>query len=163
MKQRKNIVLGAVVVLLAACWLAWRLVPVRFLQDVDPAGVVEMQVVNGLTGDEFSVTDPEDISRILTGIQQITFRKKEIISTIDPWYHLTLLNDSGEAVGVLELQNPSCVRKNVTPKRAIFFYCHGELNEVGEELEGLGAVLLSDFDRDPEFREVPGGRAEQGR
>ena len=157
MKKRTKIVAGLFAVLLVIGWLVWRFMPVHFLREVDPKDVAVIDVRNGNNGNQFEVTDSDDIAGMITSIQQITFRRKTIASDIDRWYFLTFLDENGEEIDSIGIQNRHSVRKDMTQKTSIFFFCDGELDEIGDRLERLESAQYPDYNKDPDFDETRDG------
>lgn len=152
MTKKAKIIVSITVLLFIACGLAWWFMSVHFLGGVEPEDVVMIIVFNSNNGDEFQITNPDDISCVVNAIKQITFKKEEFASEEVPyWYHLTFINENGEEVESLALQNPRILRKNVTQKGVVFYRCDGELSVVGDYLESLEAAQFPDYNRDPDF------------
>ena len=150
MKKKKSIVC-IVVLLFGVCGLVWRFLPVHFPNEIEPEKVVKIKVFNGINGDEFEITDQDEIIQIVNGIKQIDFKKEGFISEVQHWYYLTLINESGEETESLGVQNSRFLVKDITQKYMGIYRCDGELSEIGDYLENLEAVQFPDYNRDPDF------------
>lgn len=143
--------IGIIALVFIICWYAWHFMPVRFLYGVEPEEIAVIKVSNGNNGNEFEITDPEDISYIVSNMKQIAFRKKTTADNIDYWYCLIFINEKGEGMDSLSIQNRNCIRKDTTSKEAVYYFCNGELSEVGDYLESLESALFPDYNKDPDF------------
>lgn len=150
MKKKSAIILGAVICAIICGGLVWWLLPVRLLSGVEPEEIAAIEVINGNNGDQFVIADAEDISRIVNGIRQVNFRKKGFGSDIDFWYQLTFIEGNGEKITSIRIRNTRYAQKDITGKQVLYYYCDGELDEVGSYLESLEAALFPDYKRDPD-------------
>ncbi len=150
MKKKTKIIVGIIALLFVICWFVWRFMPVRFLRLVESEEIAVIEVFNGNNGNEFEITDPEDIFNIVSSIKQVTFRKKTTISDVAYWYRLTFIDENGEEIDSLAIQNHYCMRKNITSKREGFFFCNGELGEIADYLEKLESIQFPDYKKDPD-------------
>ena len=152
MTKKSKIIVGITVLLFIACGLAWWFMSIHFLRGVEPEDIVMIKVLNGNNGDEFEITNPDDISDVVYAIKQITFKKEDFASEeVSYWYRLTFINENGEEVESLAVQNPRILQKNITQKGVAFYRCDGELSVVGDYLESLEAARFPDYNRDPDF------------
>ncbi len=150
MKKKKTIVCS-LILLLVVCGLVWRSLPVHFPNEIAPEKVVKIKVLNGNNGDEFEITDPDEITQIVNGIKKIDFKKEGFISEVQHWYYLTLINESGEEIESLGVQNSHILVKDITQKCMGIYRCDGELSEIGDYLENLEAVQFPDYNKDQDF------------
>ena len=146
MTKKAKIVVGCVVLLFVVCGLIWWFMPVHFLRAVEPEKVATIMVFNGNNGDEFEITNADDISYILNTIKQITLKKDSFTSGVDYYYTLTFINEDGEEVDSFGIQNPYIMRKGDA-----FYRCNGELGTVAEYLENLEAIQFPDWNKDSDF------------
>lgn len=151
MNKKLKISLVMIVSIFIICCLAWWFLPVHFLRGAVPEELAAIEVFNGNNGDKFILTDPEDISYIVSGIKRIAFRKEFLASDVDDWYSLTFLDEQGEAVDSLGIQNARYVREDITERRALFYRCGGELGEVADYLESLEAAWFPDYRKDSDL------------
>ena len=146
MTKKKKIVVGSIVLLFVVCGLIWWLMPVHFLREVESQEVAAIVVFNGNNGDEFEVTNSDDISYIVDSIKQITLRKDNFTSGVDYYYILTFTNGNGEDIDSFGIQNYYFMRRG-----DIFYRCNGELDTIAEYLENLEAIRFPDYNKDPDF------------
>ncbi|MCH5344844.1 MAG: hypothetical protein J1E64_12475 [Acetatifactor sp.] len=146
MTKKTKIVVGCVVLLFIVCGLMWWFMPVNFLREVEPEGIATIIVFNGNNGDEFEITNSDDISYIMNTIKQITLKKDSFTSGVDYYYILTFINEDGEEADSFGIQNPYIMRKGDA-----FYRCNGELGKVAEYLENLEAIQFPGWDMDPDF------------
>ena len=144
MKKKYGIILC--VLLFIVCGLIWWFMPVHFLLEVELEEVAMIKVFNGNNGDEFEVTNPDDISYIANTIKQITLKKDSFTSGVDYYYILTFINENGEEMDSFGIQNPYIMRRDNA-----FYRCNGELGTVAEYLENLEAIQFPDWNKDPDF------------
>ena len=146
MTKKTKILTGIIVFLFIACGLVWWFMPVHFLREVEPEEVAAITVFNGNNGDEFEITDPDDISHIVNAIKQISLKKDQYISGADYYYNLTFVNENGEEIDHFGIQN------HIYMRRDDFFYrCDEDPSKVAEYLEGLEAIRFPDYNKDPDF------------
>ena len=150
MKKKKSIVC-IMVLLFVVCGLVWRFLPVHFPNEIEPEKIVKIKVYNGNNGGEFEITDPDEITQIVNSIKQIAFKKEGFISEVQHWYYLTLINENGEEMESLGVQNSRVLIKDIAQKYMGVYRCDGELSEVGDYLESLEAVQFPDYNKDPDF------------
>ena len=146
MTKKTKIVVGCVVLLFIVCGLIWWFMPVHFLCEVEPEEVATIIVFNGNNGDEFEITNSDDISYIMNTIKQITLKKDSFTSGVDYYYILTFINEDGEEMDSFGIQNPYIMRKGNA-----FYRCNGELGTVAEYLENLEAIQFPDWNKDSDF------------
>lgn len=150
MKKKSAIIIGTVIGVIICCGFGWWLLPVRLLGGIAAEEIAAIEVINGNNGDQFVIADAEDISRIVNGIRQVNFRKKGFGSDIDYWYQLTFIEGNGEKITSIRIRNTRYAQKDITGKQVLYYYCDGELDEVGSYLESLEAALFPDYKRDPD-------------
>ena len=93
MKRKSIIVIGIIAVLLTAVILLWEFFPVKVLKDIDSEDITSIQVISS-SGNQFELTEQDNISEFVRSIQQVKFQKKDIASVPGPWYQLDFLNDT---------------------------------------------------------------------
>lgn len=146
MPKRIRIAAGGIVLLFVVCGAIWWFFPVHFLRGVGPKEIVTIFVSNGNNGDQFEVTDPDDVSWLVNNIKEIPLRKYGFIPGADYYYLLDFLGGSGELVDSFGIQNYHHIR------RGDFFYrCSGELDIIAGYLENLEAIQFPDYKKDPDF------------
>lgn len=146
MTKKTKIVVGCVVLLFIVCGFIWWFMPVHFLREVEPEEVATIIVFNGNNGDEFEITNSDDISYIVNAIQQISLKKDQYISGADYYYNLIFVNENGEEIDYFGIQN------HIYMRRDDFFYrCNEDLSMIEEYLESLEAIQFPDWNKDPDF------------
>lgn len=85
--------------------------PVHFLREVELEEIAAIKVFNGNNGDEFEVTDSDDIFYIVNSIKQITLKKDNFTSGVDYYYILTFINENGEEIDSFGIQNYYFMRR----------------------------------------------------
>ncbi len=133
------------------CIFVWWHIPVYFLSGIDPIEIKEIRVYNGNSGNEFVIIEPDGIAFIVNSIKAISFRKDEIISGVDYWYYLSFINKNGEEAESLGIQNFRFLRKAISQKYEVFYYCNGELQAIGDYLESIEGTQFPDYNKDPDF------------
>ena len=150
MKRKSIIVIGIIAVVLTAVILLWEFFPVKVLNDIDSEEITSIQVISS-SGNQFELTEQDNISEFVRNIQQVKFQKKDIASVPDSWYQLDFLNDTKEVVATLEIQNYHAVRYSNAFDRSLFLYSKEEMKEIGNYLEQNEAIRFPDYNRDPDF------------
>lgn len=146
MTMKTKILIGIIVFLFIACGLVWWFMPVHFLREVEPEEVASITVFNGSNGDEFEITDLDDISHIVDAIKQISLKKDQYIFGADYYYNLTFVDENGEEIDHFGIQN------HIYMRRDDFFYrCNEDPSTIAEYLEGLEAIQFPDYNKDPDF------------
>lgn len=146
MTKKLKIAAGGIALLLIAGGLIWWYFPVRFLRGIEPEEIAAITVSNGNNGDQFEITDPDNISWIIDSIKGMALQRDGFMPGADYYYLLTFLRENGEEADSFGIQNNHCMR------RGDFFYrCHGELDTIAEYLEDLEAVQFPDYKKDPDF------------
>ncbi len=151
MKRKSIIIISIISALLISSSLLWRFFPVKVLQDIDSEMITSIKVVNSSNGNQFEITDQDDISKFISSIQKVTFKKKEVASVPGPWYQLDFMNKNEEVVSSLEIQNYRSVRYKFFLDNAIFLYSDEEMNEICDYLQQIEAIHFPDYNKDPDF------------
>lgn len=151
MKRKSIIIISIISALLISSSLLWRFFPVKVLQDIDSEMITSIKVVNSSNGNQFEITDQYDISKFISSIQKVTFKKKEVASVPGPWYQLDFMNKNEEVVSSLEIQNYRSVRYKFFLDNAIFLYSDEEMNEICDYLQQIEAIHFPDYNKDPDF------------
>ena len=74
MKRKSIIVIGIIAVLLTAVILLWEFLPVKVLKDIDSKDITSIQVISS-SGNQFELTEQDNISEFVRIIQQVKFQK----------------------------------------------------------------------------------------
>ncbi len=150
MKRKAIIVISVIAVLLTVVVLLWEFLSVKVLKDIDSEDITSIQVISS-SGNQFELTEQDNISEFVRSIQQVKFQKKDIASVPGPWYQLDFLNDTKEVVATLGIQNYHAVRYSSVFDRSLFLYSKEDMKEIGNYLEQNEAIRFPDYNRDPDF------------
>lgn len=151
MKRKTGIILGIIAAFLLAGGLLWHFLPVRVLKNMEAEQVASIMVTNSGSGNQFEITDREEIAGLLSSVHQLAFRKKEIASVPGPWYRLDFIDQNRETAASLELQNDHAVRYQFAGHTAVFLYSKDEMKELCDVLQKTEAVYFPDCSKDPDF------------
>lgn len=146
MTKKSKIILGSIALLLIVCGIVRWYMPVRFLRGVEAEDVAAVTVFNANNGDEFDITDSDNISCIVNAIKQITLKKEYYSSGVDYYYTLTIIGKNGEEIDSFGIQNENFMRKGDA-----FYRCNEEPGIVAEYIENIEAELFPDYNKDPDF------------
>ena len=150
MKRKSIIIIGIIAVLLTAIILLWKFIPVKVLKNIDSEDITSIQVISS-SGNQFELTEQDNISEFVRSIQQVKFQKKDIASVPGLWYQLDFLNDTKEVVATLGIQNYHTVRYSSVFDHSLFHYSKEEIKGIGNYLEQNEAIRFPDYNRDPDF------------
>ena len=151
MKRKSIVIISVIAVLLITGVLLWRFLPVKVLKGIDSETIVSIAVTDCRNGNQFEITDQDDISQFISNVHQITFQKKEIASVPGPWYHLNFINKNREVAASLEIQNYHSIRYKFMSNHALFLYSNEEMKEIGNYLQQTESVYFPDYNKDPDF------------
>lgn len=140
-----------IMILFVAGGFLWTAIPVHFLSEIEPEEVGKIYVFNENNGDEFEVTNSDDINNIVNSIKQIIFKRDNFGPEVPYWYRLTFIDENGKEIETLGIQNSRILQKDVTEKWSFCYRCDGELGIVGDCLESLEAVEFPDYKKDQGF------------
>ena len=109
--KRKTILLCTCAVLwsILVIGLAWWYTPAAFLSDVAPEDITRIEVCNGTSGEKFTITDRDDITYIVTGIQDTKMRKQEFAKKDGFVYSMSFYTEKGKAVAQFELNGENVI------------------------------------------------------
>ena len=140
MKKKKILLsIAAVVVVIILSVLVWWLTPKCFLEDVKSEDIASIEVFNGSDGNQFIVSEPDDISFIIDNIKTVPLKKDRISMGMGTTYNLSFLNTDGKEIDKFIIMTSSTIRKGI-----IFYECDGELKQVEDYLIDLEKVQFPD-------------------
>ena len=107
-----------------------------------------IKVYNGNNGNEFEITDAEDISIIVNEIKTVAFQKEELFRKADCWYYMTFINESGAEIDSFGILN----RYYIAKENGAVYRCDGQLDIIGEYMDNLEEQRFPDtHSQDPDF------------
>ncbi len=113
MKNKKRIILTAVIIVIIAIPAVWYFFPTTFLRGIEPSDVKSISLASGATGKKTVIDDPAEIKYIVENIQNVTMRKKSISKGKKGW-HLSLefYGSDGTKLDRFIIENDSIIRKD---------------------------------------------------
>lgn len=137
---------------LVVCGVMWWWFPTHILEENEVNKITIIRVVNKNSGNEFEIAGFNDVSIIVKGIGEKTFRKKSVNSeNIEYWYRLTFYDENGKVSETLDIQNKHIIKKYCSDQFAIYYYCNEGLDVVTDCLERAEALQFPDYNKDPDF------------
>lgn len=144
MRKRTTVVLCALA-LAVVVGMIWWIAPTRFLRGVDIAKVAEIHVFSGMTGEDFTISEPEQVAYIVESFQKTAMKRYGLsLGRMGYGYRMHFLDGSGKALASLILNSENTVRRDP------FFYgsqegvlCYDYLQELEkrEKQEVCRAVI----------------------
>lgn len=133
----KKKILSALCVLVALVLggVVWWKLPVRFLARVEPEEVAYIAVFDGMTGQGFTIEDPEQIAHVVGNFQNNAVRKDSIDYRMGFQLRLTFVNKKDKEIESFILNGPRTIRKGL-----IFYECD-DANLCSEYLFELEAAI----------------------
>ena len=115
MKKKKTLIIFCFFLsVLVGCGSIWWWFPTHILEEIETNKISIIKVVNKNSGNEFEITDSNDVSIIVEGIGEKTFRKKSVNSeNIAYWYQLTFYGENGKEIETLDIQNKHIIKKYI--------------------------------------------------
>lgn len=153
MKKKKTLIIFCFFLsVLVGCGSIWWWFPTHILEEIETNKISIIKVFNKNSGNEFEITDSNDVSIIVEGIGEKTFRKKSVNSeNIAYWYQLTFYGENGKEIETLDIQNKHIIKKYISDKFTIYYYCNEGLDVVTDCLERAEALQFPDYNKDPDF------------
>ncbi len=141
MKKRAKVVIGtiAAIALVAAGFAVWWFTPTHFLNRVDPAEIVNIEVFNGNDGNRFNITDTEEIKFIAEHIQTVSMKKNRISAGMGTTYNLRFLDSNGKEIDEFIIMDMTSIKSGL-----VFYKCGGQLQQVEEYLIELEKAQFPD-------------------
>ena len=139
MKNKKLLSISAVVVVIILSVLVWWLTLKYFLEDVKYEDIASIEVFNGSDGNQFIISEPDDISFIIDNIKTVSLKKDRISMGMGTTYNLSFLNTDGKEIDKFIIMTSSTIRKGI-----IFYECDGELKQVEDYLIDLEKAQFPD-------------------
>ncbi len=113
MKNKKRIILTAVIIVIIAIPAVWYFFPTTFLRGIEPSDVKSISLASGATGKKTVIDDPAEIKYIVENIQNVTMRKKSISKGKKGWsLSLEFYGSDGTKLDRLIIENDSKIRKD---------------------------------------------------
>ena len=138
-KEKNLLSIATVVVVIILSALVWWLTPKYFLEDVKSDDIASIEVFNGSDGNQFIISEPDDISFIIDNIKTVSLKKDRISMGMGTTYNLSFLNTDGKEIDKFIIMTSSTIRKGI-----IFYECDGELKQVEEYLIDLEKAQFPD-------------------
>lgn len=133
MKKIVLICMGAVLLIGFVIGFVWWHLPTVFLEDVDPADVVRIEVFNGTSGVRFSIENSADISHIVTNIQRMQMYREEWEIADGFVYSLSFYAANGSRIAQFELNDDDSIRNgNMEYECEQDTLCFGYIRELEE-------------------------------
>lgn len=141
MKKKTKVIIGILIVIafIAVGFAIWWFSPTYFLKGVKPEEIATIEVFNGNDGNQFDITDAENIKFITENIQTVPMNKDSISMGMGTTYNLRFLNSDGKEVDKFIIMNLSTIRSGM-----MFYKCDGQLQQVENYLIELEKALFPD-------------------
>lgn len=111
--NKKTVVMLCALVLAVAAGLVWWIAPKRFLRGADAAKVAEIRVFSGVTGQGFTVSDPEQIAYIVENFQSTAMTRSGLsLGRMGYGYRMTFADGNGKILASLILNSATSVRRD---------------------------------------------------
>lgn len=125
MKKKKTLIISCFFLsVLVGCGSIWWWFPTHILEEIETNKISIIKVVNKNSGNEFEITDSNDVSIIVEGIGEKTFRKKSVNSeNIAYWYQLTFYGENGKEIETLDIQNKHIVADGLFCREIDGLFC----------------------------------------
>lgn len=103
--------IGIVVALVVLLTALWYFSPRTFLKGVDPAQIARVEVFNGTTGQNATLTEAEDVASLVNAIQSQSLRRSGIsLGRMGYSYRLTFYNTADKVVEEFYLNSDTLLR-----------------------------------------------------
>jgi hypothetical protein len=130
--KKKLAISVAVIVVIVIMGYIWWSSPVHFLDSVNVDDVLSVEVFNGNSGEGFTIENKNDISYIVSNIQNITMKREKIsFGYMGYGYRLKFYNGKGKKIDEFIVNSKDMVRKDP------FFYTDTTGNLCEDYLKGL--------------------------
>ena len=128
--MKKKLAISVVVIVIMG--YIWWPSPVHFLNNVNADDVLSVEVFSGNSGDGFTVEKKNDISYIVSNIQNITMKREKVsFGYMGYGYSLKLYNGNGKKIDEFIVNSNNLIRKDP------FFYKDTTRNLCYDYLKGL--------------------------
>ena len=131
MKKEISIIIR-IIALLVLGTAIWWFSPKTFLNNVNSGDIASIEVFNGNDGNQFTISEPDDISFITDSIKSVSLKKDRISMGMGTTYNLRFLNAEGNEIDKFIIMTSSTIRKGF-----VFYECDGELEQVEDYLINL--------------------------
>jgi len=130
--KKKLAISVAVIVIIVIMGYIWWSSPVQFLDSVNADDVLRVEVFNGNSGEGFIIENKNDISYIVSNIQNITMKREKVsFGYMGYGYRLKFYNGNGKKI------DEFIVNSNDTVRNDPFFYTDTTGNLCEDYLKGL--------------------------
>lgn len=119
----------------------WWFFPKHFLKNVKCEEIASIEVFNGNDGNQFIITDKNDIAFILDNIKSVSMEKDGVSMGMGTSYNLRFLNKKRNEIDKFIIMSPTTIRSGL-----IFYECNGELQQVEDYLIELEEAQFPDTD-----------------
>ena len=132
------VVIGIIALMIVGT-VIWWFSPKSFLANVEAEEIAYIEVFNGNDGNQFTISEPDDISIITDSIKSVSMKKDRISMGMGTTYNLIFLNAEGNEIDKFIIMTSSTIRKGI-----VFYECDGELEQVEDYLINLEKVQFPD-------------------
>ena len=138
MKKKIPIIIGIIALLVLGA-VIWWFSPKIFLNNLNSGNIASIEIFNGNDGNQFTISEPDDISFITDSTKSVSLKKDRISMGMGTTYNLRFLNAEGNEIDKFIIMTSSTIRKGI-----VFYECGGELEQVEEYLINLEKVQFPD-------------------
>ena len=138
MKKKVPVVIGIIALMIVGTAIWW-FSPKSFLANVEEEEIAYIEVFNGNDGNQFTISEPDDIFFLTDSIKSVSMKKDRISMGMGTTYNLRFLNAEGNEIDKFIIMTSSTIRKGI-----VFYECDGELEQVEDYLINLEKVQFPD-------------------
>ena len=111
--MKKKLVFVVVLVILVVAGFIWWKLPVKFLNGLDAKDIDRIEVMDRTTGNEFVIKAKEDISYIVTNIQNIEMDKHKLsIGYMGTRFDMSFYDKSNNLIDEFIINADDAIRKD---------------------------------------------------
>lgn len=122
-KQTLPIVIISIIILLVIMVIVWYRSPIAFLANRIPIDIEHIEVFDGTTGKQFTITDRDEIEHILHNIQSQTFSRGKISSGYNGFsFSMSFYAYDTVLIDSFIINSDTTIRKD-----PFFYHCGGSL------------------------------------
>ena len=109
--RKKWAAAGCIILAIILAVVFWLASPRVFLKGIDPMDVAEIQIFDGNTGENFSITGEEDIKHIVETVQQVKMKRTGLsIGRMGYRFRLAFLDKDGRRISRFVLNSATVIR-----------------------------------------------------